>query len=297
MLHDVGRDGRLLLSRDTWRNWIRGRPPNASEERDLSFLDYSLARDLSADGRKLLFLEAGEGGGALFSAFVRAMDGSPPVQLGPGYALSMTEDGNSVLMGSIENPTQLMLVPTGPGQPRKLQLAVIAIAEARWFPRGTAILVTARESTSGERRVFVADAQSGKLRPLTETSVPGQEMILKPVSPDGNRVLVRRHDGYFIYPAAGGGASPLKGLRSGQVPIGWHADGRSVLVREPGLPSNVSRVDLDDGTQTLLRQLKPPDSGGVSDVPWIYFASGSSDVYVYSYHQILSDLYVVRGIE
>jgi hypothetical protein len=297
MLHDVARDGRILVSRETWRNWIRGLPPGAKEERDLSWLDYSVARDLSADGRRLLFFEAGEGGGELFSAFVRVMDGSPPVELGPGYALSLTEDGAWALMGSIKDPSQLVLVPTGPGQSRAIQLAVAAIAEARWFPGGKAILVTAREKATGQLRLFIADAESGRLRPITEPGLPGQEVVLRPVSPDGKRVLARRHEGYFVYPVDGGQPSPVQGLRNGQIPIGWHESGRSLLIREPGLPAKVSRLDLADWTQRAWRQFMPRDPGGVSDVPWIYFGSGvASDAYVYSYHQILSDLYVVRGM-
>jgi hypothetical protein len=298
MLHDVARDGRILVSHETWRNRIRGLSPGAKEERDLSWLDYSVARDLSADGRRLLFFEAGEGGGALFSAFVRAMDGSPPVELGPGYALSLTEDGAWALMGSIKDPSQLVLVPTGPGQSRAIQLPVAAIAEARWFPGGNAILVTAREKASGQLRLFIADAESGRLRPITEPGLPGQEVVLRPVSPDGKRVLARRHEGYFVYRVDGGEPSPVQGLRHGQIPIGWHESGRSLLIREPGLPAKVSRLDLADWTQRAWRQFMPPDPGGVSDVPWMYFGSGvASDAYIYSYHQILSDLYVVRGMK
>jgi hypothetical protein len=53
-------------------------------ERDLSLLDWSLLRDISPDGKLILFDESGEGGGAVHAVYVRRTDGSPAVRLGEG---------------------------------------------------------------------------------------------------------------------------------------------------------------------------------------------------------------------
>ena len=297
MLHDVAPDGRVLLAHESWRHTIRSLGPGKKEERDLSWLDYSLARELSADGRKLLFFEAGQGGGELFSAFVRDTDGSAAVLLGAGYALSLTADGQQAILGTVKEPSHLLLVPTGPGEQKTLKLPISAVAEARWFPDGKRILLTAWENDAATRRVFVLETASGKLQPLTAPLVTGQEVISKPVSSDGARVIVRRGDGYFVYPAEGGEPKRIEGLAKAQIPIAWHPDG-SILVRAPGLPTKVSRLDLATGAQKPWREFMPPDPAGVSDVPWLHFAfPPAGEVYAYSYHQIVSELFLVRGVE
>jgi len=297
-LQDVARDGRVLLAQEKWRHFIRGHGPGEAQERDLTHLDYSVARELSADGRKLLFFEAGQGGGEMFGAYVRGTDGSAPVQVGTGYALSITADGNWAILASTKDPSQLLVVPTGAGESRTIQLPIAVIAEARWFPDGKRVLLTGRERFGGPLRVFVLDAPTGKLRPLTEAGVAGQEAISKPVSPDGKRVIVHKRNGFFIHPVEGGEATPVPGLTEGEVPIGWSADGGSLLVRHPGLPTRVGRLDLQRGTRTPWREFMPPEAAGVSGIPWIHFAfTGEGEAYAYSHHQIVSELYLVRGVE
>ena len=297
-LHDVAPDGRVLLAQEKWRHFIRGRAPDEKQERDFSHLDYSIARELSADGRKLLFFEAGQGGGELFGAYVRRTDGSPPVQVGVGYALSITADGNWALIASTKDPSQLIVVPTGPGESRTLQLPIAAIAEARWFPDGKQVVLTARERAGGPLRVFILELATSKLRLLTEADVRGQEAISKPVSPDGKRVIVRERDGFFIHAVDGSDRSPVPNLAEGEMPIGWSADARSLLVRQPGLPTRVVLLNLQRGTKVAWLELMPPDPAGVSSVPWIHFAlAGGGEAYAYSHHQITSELYLVRGVQ
>ena len=85
-IQDVTRDGRILMTSDNGKVGIIGRPPGSEKDRDLSLLDWSLARDLSSDGKLLLFDESGEGGGAHHAIYVRKTDGSPAVRLGDGWA-------------------------------------------------------------------------------------------------------------------------------------------------------------------------------------------------------------------
>ena len=80
--------------------------------------------------------------------------------------------------------------------------------------------------------------------------------------------------------------------------IGWSADARSLLVRQPGLPTRVVLLNLQRGTKVAWLELMPPDPAGVSSVPWIHFAlAGGGEAYAYSHHQITSELYLVRGVQ
>ena len=115
---------------------------------------------------------------------------------------------------------------------------------------------------------------------------------------DGKRVIIRRQDGFFIYPLDGGDPVPVPRLAEGEIPIAWSADGRSLLVRQTGLPTRVVLLNLQRGTRTPWREFMPPDPAGVSTIPWIHVAfTGAGDAYAYSSHQIISELYQVRGVQ
>src|SRR5207249_4221088 len=50
-LHDISAGGRALIGRETFRVGTLGFSPGADREHELTWLDWSLARDLSPDGR------------------------------------------------------------------------------------------------------------------------------------------------------------------------------------------------------------------------------------------------------
>ncbi|HRI53272.1 MAG TPA: protein kinase, partial [Pseudomonadota bacterium] len=116
-IHDVARDGRAPISQDKFQCAALARPRGSREEHELSWFDFSRAVDLSADGQTLLFDETGEGGGPLYSTFVRKLDGSPAVRLGEGTALALSPDGRWALAVVPDKTPRMVLWPTGPGQP------------------------------------------------------------------------------------------------------------------------------------------------------------------------------------
>jgi hypothetical protein len=67
----------VLLTRGNDRAGMIGLAPGEAKERDLSWLDWSVPVDLSADGRTVLFGETGEGGGPKYAVYLRKTDGSP----------------------------------------------------------------------------------------------------------------------------------------------------------------------------------------------------------------------------
>src|SRR5208337_1926048 len=126
MLLDIWKDGRVLLTRSSWRRELTGLSADG-HERDLSWLDYSFPADLSADGHTLLFDEEGEGGGTYtksgnfdYAVYMRGSDGSPAVRLGEGTAVALSPDGKWVIAEPQGTPAQLVLLPTGAGEPKPL---------------------------------------------------------------------------------------------------------------------------------------------------------------------------------
>ena len=98
------------------RAGINALPPGETRERDLSWLDWSLLKAISPDGRTLLIDETAEGGGASGSVYLRPMDGSPAIRLGDGAANAMSPDGQWVIATFLDHGHgRLSMLPTGTG--------------------------------------------------------------------------------------------------------------------------------------------------------------------------------------
>src|SRR6204780_867137 len=142
MLLDMGKDGRVLLMRASWRRELIGVASNETKQRDLSWLDYSYPAELSGDGKTLLFDEEGGGGsldssksgGLSYAVYLRKTDGSPAVLLGEGGAVALSPDGKWALSAMPGAPSQLKLLPTGAGEPRDLTKDNVNHSWAHWFP-------------------------------------------------------------------------------------------------------------------------------------------------------------------
>ena len=91
MLLDLSRDRRALIATTIPRTHMVW--SGAGKDQEVSWLDWSTVADLSADGKTVLFYEWGEGVGAAPVVYVRKVDGSDAVRLGPGKALALSPDG------------------------------------------------------------------------------------------------------------------------------------------------------------------------------------------------------------
>jgi len=294
-LHDISADGRALIGREMFRIGTLGFSSGADKERELTWLDSSLARDLSPDGQTLLFVEAGEGGGAGYSVYLRQMDGSPPIRLGEGAGESLSPDGKWVL--SIVHPvsdTQLVAYPTGAGEPKRFPRDNLAVQIADWTPDGKRIVFSANEPEHGAR-IYLRDFAGGKPRPVTPE---GYRMFRHGISPDGRLVIASGPDQrIYLYPLAGGEPTPLPGSATGDIPDRWTADGRAVFLhRRDQMPVKVYLLDVATGRKELWKELIPSDAAGVTQASSVVPTSDGHS-YVYSYVRVLSDLYVVQGLK
>ena len=177
-LHDVSKDGRALVSRDAWGAGVMALTPASPHERDLSWLDGSTAWDLSADGSTAILEEAWEGGGAARSIYLRTTDGAPAVRLGEGVPIALSPDKQWVLSTPVA-ADQLVLLPTGVGQPKTLPRGAITsyFPAARWLPDGRRFLISA--TASGQKtRVYLQSIESGDPTPVTAEGAYGRIAVL-----------------------------------------------------------------------------------------------------------------------
>jgi eukaryotic-like serine/threonine-protein kinase len=293
-LQDVLPNGRALLARDSWRRGLIVHRAGDSSEHDFTWLDWSYPVTLSADGQTLLFREEGEAGGPTYAVYLRKTDGSAAVRLGDGLSLALSPDGKWALSSRGDNQADLFLLPTGAGDSRPLKGHDIVHGAACWFEDGRRILMSGTEANHGSR-LYVQDIDSDKIEAVTPEGTNGLSFAL---SPDGHTVAAIGPDekGY-LFPIPAGDARPIPGLEPGEVPVRWTPDGHSLYVYRGGdLPSKVYRLEIATGKRTLWKELMPPDPSGVEFVgPVLPTPDGTS--YVYGYRRLLSDLYLVEGLQ
>jgi dipeptidyl aminopeptidase/acylaminoacyl peptidase len=292
VLKDISPDGRALVDEWNIRAGILAMAPSEGKERDFSWLDWSNARDLSADGKTLLFDETGGAGRGKYGAYLRKTDGSPAVRLGDGNALALSPDGKWTISSPQELPVQLHLLPTGAGEERSLTHDEINHLAARWFPDGRRIVFAGHEPGKGIR-LYVQDIDQGKPRAITPEGMGTQFAV----APNGQAIAAVGNDGRIrLYPVAGGEARAVPGAESGEIPIQWASDGASLFLFH-GEPTSgrIFRVQLATGRRQVWRDLKPSDPAGISQIlPARITPDGK--YYAYSYGRLLSELLLVEGL-
>ncbi len=296
-LHDISRDGRVLLAEEHSRQGIVGRSPGEAEERDLSWHDWSRPVDLTPDGTTLLFDETGEGGGAAYAVYVRKTDDAPAVRLGEGHALALSPDGKWALSTPQAQPAELVLLPTGAGQARRLPTGSFAnVLRAAWLPGGER-LVLAANAPGRAARLYVQPVSGGAPRPFTPEGIGPDWAIL----PDGDAVVATGPDRRLLVYRVGaeaGEPAPVRGALAGDVPIRFSPDGRAlyVLVRGDGPASVIDRIEIATGERSAWKQVGPRDTVGTLGIPRV-FLSADGESYVYTYVRLLDELFLVDGLK
>src|SRR5262249_11900124 len=152
-------------------------------------------------------------GGAVYK---RKTNGSDAVRLGDGAALALSPDGLWALASTRSSAEHLVLLPTGPGQPRLLPLSKIRLygSEAGFFPDGKRVLIRGAEGGVGRTRLYVLEIEGGKATPVTPEGISHDSSFA--LSPDGRSVVASDGQGQgLLYDVAGGPPRPVPALTGG----------------------------------------------------------------------------------
>ena len=291
-LEDI-RNGTALAVTNQNRIGIRGTAPGGKEERELGWFGWSILTDISRDGRKILFTEAGDGGGPNYTVFLRDTDGSPPSRIGEGDAMALSPDGK----WAITKPPRggpLNLVPVGAGEARQITHDAVDYDGVTWMPDGKRLLASGIEAGHGERN-YLIDLSNGDAKPVTPDGVAGIHL-----SPDGRSAAVVGTDGKWeIWAVEGGTFHPIPGLNPSFRVIGWSPDGRSLYAisgRANERARVVYRVSPESGKMELWKTFGEETSAGLRGVGNIVL-SGDGTAYAYLYVVTLSQAFVVTGLK
>jgi len=287
-LLDIDRDGRVLLAHESVRLVLSALPPGENKERELSWFDWPLLADLSTDGKTLLFTEPTSSHGDS-RVYLRKTDGSPPVLLGDGTGTALSPDGNWAF-AVLGEPSRLVLLPTGPGQPKPVPSGQIEALTGRWSGDGKHVVIAGRAPGSAVR-LYVGG------EPLRAITPEGMSLIYA-ISPDGSLVAARDAEGRSaLYPLQGGEPQPLPELDKGDFPFAWSENGRTLYAFRHGeAPCTVYRLDLGTRRKEVWKVLGPADLTGVPFSGRVQITPDARS-YAYGHVRQLSELFLVEGLK
>ena len=287
------RGGLTLMTTHQFRLGIRALGPGAKEEAELGWFGWSLPRDISRDGKKVLFEEEAEGGGPNYTVFLRDTDGSPPVRIGEGTGEAISPDNKWVITKPAKGGP-LSVVPTGAGEARQLTHDNISYGAVRYLPDGKQLVASGIEAGHGVRD-YLIDLSNGNAKPITPEGTAGVRL-----SPDGRSVAVIGPDRkWAIWPLDGSGQRSVPGLDSKYYVSDWSPDGTSLYAlssQEREGAAKVYRVNVVTGKMELWKVFGANLPAGVASVGGPRFSIDGS-AYAYVYSQVLSQAYVVKGLQ
>jgi Tol biopolymer transport system component len=289
VLQDLSRDGQALMNSVNSRLGISFLPAKGPAT-DLSWFDASFLYQISDDAKQLLFLELSALQGRNAGIYLRGTDGSPAVLLGYGNAPTLSPDGKWVLCIH-RNPgqTELMLLPTGPGEPRTLHTEQMTYETAEWFPDAKRILINGAKPGQGSRS-WVYNLETEALEPLTPEGVRATR-----ISPDGRFYIVSDPRKILISPISGGSPRRVADLENGESIIRWSGDQRYLFLRRiEGATAEVLRLEVQSGKKQVWRTLHVPELGAQFVGPVALSADGT--VCAAAFQHDLANLYLVRNL-
>jgi len=289
IMQDVSRDGRVLI------NAVNGRLgilyADGSAQRDLAWFDASFAYDLSPDAKSLVFVELTSGEGRNAAIYLRKTDGSPAVRLGYGNLPALSPDGKWV--ASIHHQpasSQLLLLPTGPGEPRTLDFGDMHYESVEWFPDSKRILFTGNQP-GRPARSWMDDLDGEQPKPVTAEGVRATR-----VSPDGHSFVIVDSHKLLLGDISGGEPKAITELQGGESVVRWSGDGRYLfLAQAQGETVKLSRVEVASGKREPWRVLKVPESGAEFVGQVAMSADGKAAAGTFQHD--LSNLFLVKGLK
>ncbi|MGH9488104.1 MAG: protein kinase domain-containing protein [Terriglobales bacterium] len=300
-LQDVAPNGEALVTRIEDRSELLAHTAASGKEANLSWQGANFISDISPDGKEVVFCECGQTGGPEGTIFVRASDGSAPVELGQGIPMSLSPDGRYVAARVSKyvaaSKGHLELLPTGAGNPITLPRGPIYNYGfmSSWLPGGQTLIGMAQTAPNSPWRIF-RQATSGSPPQLISGPILPNGPV--PVTADGQFALAESaadHQ-WYLYPLTRGAPKRYTKLPPHYLPLRFSADGKSLFAADPyRLPYTTYTIDLATGKRTPLVTITPPERAGVTGIDGP-IVSANGLYYGYALDRSVSALYQVSGL-
>ncbi len=298
-LHDISPAGDVLISVDRNVSAIEIVDGADSPPKDRTWRELGRIGGISSNDT-LMINETGYSGGSKGSVYIWKPEGTQPVKIADGIGLAMTPDADKALVLVREPEPTVLIVPTGPGKPLKLNLgSVAAIDWGGWLPDGR-ILIQATKTKGEDPGIFVLRADGNDPTPLLPAGVSIPERRERSgfsgLSPDGTRLVAADTTGKpVLCTIETGKCEPVNGMSDADSLAGWSANGSNLLIyqRKPG-EVEIRQLDPVSGKRSLWRKVTPARSSTTG--VYSLFVSAKGTV-AYGYQEEISKLYLVKGLE
>lgn len=286
-LLDISRNGTVLVAAEDDRTVMRGRFGQNDSETDLSKFDESHVDDISADGRLVLFTEAGEGGGSHYEAFLydRATRSTSLVAAGRAFAIS--PDKKRILTIDPKDRSQLMLTVIASGTHKLIPRSGFVYQWAKFLPSGDELLVGG--SYAGKPlQIDKESITEGK--PIALAALPYLDFVS--ISPDGTRIAGL--DSSYVMHVFDISGKRLSTGDPEAFPVAWSKTGELYSLIHDNSSDRIVKTDLTAEKKETWRTIPRTETPGFTGLASVV-AAPEPGSYVYSSHLKLSRLYLVNG--
>jgi serine/threonine protein kinase/Tol biopolymer transport system component len=291
VLHDIARDGRLLISTENQRQDVMLGDTVTMKERDVTTFDASWYHKLSDDGRWMLFTTSA-GGGVNYAVYARRDDGSPAMRLAEGNGQALSRDGKWAAASLPAADSTLEIIPLGVGETRLLKAEGLHYRAAFWLPDDEHLLTVAFES-GHDARTYLQSASGSERMALTPEGVEAQI-----VSPDGRHFVARTRAGkYLVYDLNGGSPRELSGITRDEQIVQWMSSGDTLILSQPAdLRVVTSEFDIETGKKKPWKQFVPSDPIALMGIEPFYLTPDGSR-YILCDVRTFSALFIASGLK
>jgi eukaryotic-like serine/threonine-protein kinase len=263
----------------------------AEDPHDLSWLGWTLIRDISPDGKTALFYDGGPTE-KTSGVWIRPLEGGDATRLGEGFPGKFSPDGRWVVAVTrpLSGTPQLILIPVEAGGVRRLPTSVGNVSAPSFAGPSTLLFV---RSEKGVREVWTMETDGSGAR-----SLGGAGCDMPIASPSGSSFLClkgERRRSLFLYSIKSGPGRRLYELPNDGdfVYARWSKTGDRIF----GVTRNQRLLTLDSSTGTLLREEGIPFAGTTGQKRLIAAAlDAEAKTRAYSAIRTSSDLYLASGI-
>ena len=293
-LEDISRTGTVLVNAQDSRREITFVAPAGEHERRLSLLGSGELSAISDDGQKVLFTEEAPDGS--FLTYIRRTDGSPPMKIGAGYALSLSPDEKWALLLPDYRRNSfrrvLSLMPIGAGVPKTVSVRDVNVVLARLLRDGKRIVLIGQPPEEKQLRLYVMPLDGDVPRPISPPVVPAYF----DVSHDDRLAVALGLDQVLtLFPVEGGPPVPLPELGRDVVPAGWTADGQLWASKFREVPTRLFRFDIRSRRVVEQRSIGPTDPTGVTRITRLKITPDGRSL-AFDDERALGTLHLVEGL-
>jgi serine/threonine protein kinase len=292
-LHDIAADGRVLVATEAARREAVVGWKGETQERNLSWFDWSRISGLSRDGRFIVFEEQASAVQGQNTVFLRYTDGAPAIRMAEGRARGnpISADGQwlAIVVG---NPPEFQLLPVGAGDTRTIKCDLAEITGWQFFPDGERLLLLGNYAGSPKQLFELPIADDAKTRPLVSAGLSGSFAL----SHDGVTIAAGVDQKVMLFPAGGGDGRVAAGTKAGDVAIEWSDDNSALYVLERAHGQlKIVRVDVASGERRDWVDIRPGDPAGILDIMPVHITP-DGQTYAYGYRRFLSDLFIATSL-